>query len=232
MTREQLAGMIDHTFLRLEATSKDIERICSEAVEYGFASVAINPKFIPLARYLLRGTKVKVDAALSFFLGMYPLEVKEFEIMDSIRKGAEEIDLVACVGEIKAKNWDFVTKEMKMLATYNKYVSATKIILETGLLEDDEIVMCCNIAKDAGVSFVKTSTGFGPKGGATVHAVKLMRETVGSEIGVKASGGIRTPEDATEMIKAGANRIGSSAGVKIVEGYTEELFGQLQVIGG
>jgi deoxyribose-phosphate aldolase len=227
MDRKQLAGMIDHTYLKVEGTRRNIEKICNEAAEYGFASVAINPKFIQYARSLLRGTNVKVDAAVGFFLGMYPLETKDFELMDAARNGAEELDLVMSVGEAKARDWEYIGKEMKMLANYNKYVYATKIILETGLLNDEEIIRCCVLAREAGVTFVKTSTGFGPKGGATVPAVKLMRKTVGPSMGVKAAGGIRTAGDAAAMIKAGANRLGTSAGVQIIKDYSEELFGQL-----
>jgi deoxyribose-phosphate aldolase len=216
MTKEELAGMIDHTALKIEVSRVDIEKLCEEARRYHFASVAINPVNVPLAAKLLKGTGVKVDAALGFFLGAYPIEFKVFEVKDAIEKGAEELDLVMNVGALKSGDYDLIRREMEaFVEAAGKRV--TKIILEAALLTDKEKIKACEIAKEAGVAFVKTATGFGPSG-ASVHDVTLMRKTVGTEMGVKASGGIRTTEDALAMIEAGANRIGTSAGVDIIKG--------------
>ena len=159
---------------------------------------------------------MKVDAALGFFLGAYPIELKVFEVKDAIEKGAEELDLVMNVGALKSGNYDLVRREMEAFveAAGNRI---TKIILEAGLLTDEEKIKTCEIAKEAGIAFVKTSTGFDASG-ASVHDVKLMRKTVGPAMGVKASGGIRTTEEALAMIEAGANRIGTSSGVEIIKG--------------
>ncbi|MEA1964851.1 MAG: deoxyribose-phosphate aldolase [Candidatus Aerophobetes bacterium] len=217
MTEKELGGMIDHTLLKIQTSRADIEKLCEEAIRYHFASVAINPVNVPLAAKLLRGTDVKVDAATGFFLGAYPIEFKVFENKDALEKGADELDMVMNVGALKSGNYDLVKREME---AFVKVAGdrITKIILETALLTDEEKVKACRIAKEAGVKFVKTSTGFGPSGGATVHDVKLMRKTVGEDMRVKASGGIRTTEDALAMIEAGANRLGTSSGVKIVKG--------------
>jgi len=220
VTKRELAGMIDHTLLKIQTSKVDIEKLCEEARRYHFASVAINPVNVPLAAKILKGTDVKVDAAVSFFLGAYPIEFKVFEVKDAIEKGADELDMVMNVGALKSGNYDLIKREMEA------FVKAagdriTKIILEAGPLTDEEKVKACQIAKEAGVKFVKTSTGFGPSGGATVHDVKLMRETVGKDMGVKAAGGIRTTEEALAMIEAGANRLGTSSGVTIVKGLEE-----------
>jgi deoxyribose-phosphate aldolase len=219
MNREQLARMIDHTALKIEVSSVDIEKLCEEGRRYHFAAVAVNPVNVPLAAKLLKGTDVKVDAALSFFLGAYPIDFKVFEVTDAVEKGADELDMVMNVGALKSGDYDFIRREMEAFvkAAGNK---VTKIILETALLADEEKIKACEIAREVGVKFVKTSTGFGPSG-ATVHDVKLMREIVGPDMGVKASGGISTAEDALAMIQAGANRIGTSSGVEIVKGLEE-----------
>jgi deoxyribose-phosphate aldolase len=219
MTKEELARMIDHTALEIEVSSVDIEKLCEEARRYHFAAVAVNPVNVPLAAKLLKGTDVKVDAALSFFLGAYPIDFKVFEVKDAIEKGAEELDMVMNVGALKSGDYDLIRREMEAFveAAGGK---VTKIILEAALLTDEEKIRACEIAKGVGVKFVKTSTGFGPSG-ATVHDVKLMRKTVGPDIGVKALGGIRTAEDALTMIEAGANRIGTSSGVAIIKGLEE-----------
>lgn len=220
MTKRELAGMIDHTLLKIEASRADIEKLCEEARRYHFASVAINPVNVPLAAKILKGTDVKVDAATGFFLGAYPIEVKIFENKDAIEKGADELDMVMNIGALKSDNYDLIKREMEAFVKVAGD-KITKIILETALLTDEEKVKACQIAKEAGVKFVKTSTGFGPSGGATVHDVKLMRETVGKDMGVKASGGIHTTEEALAMIEAGANRLGTSSGIKIIKGLEE-----------
>lgn len=214
MRRAEIAKMIDHTFLKLQGSEADIARICCEAVRYGFASVAILPTAIPFAHSILKGTEVKVVAALSFFRGRYPLEVKLLEIENAIDMGAEELDLVMSVNLLKERKLDALALE------FSSFVRVagdrtTKVILETCLLTDDEKVLACQLARDAGATFVKTSTGL--KAGATTHDVALMRHTVGRGMGVKASGGIRDLGQALEMIKAGANRLGTSAGVSIIE---------------
>ena len=219
MTKKELARMIDHTSLKIEVSRVDVEKLCEEARRYHFASVAINPVNVALAAKILRGTDVKVDAALGFFLGAYPIDFKVFEVKDAIEKGAEELDMVMNVGALRSGDYDLVRREMEAFvkAAGDK---VSKIILETSLLTDEEKIKACEIAKEAGVKFVKTSTGFGPSG-ATVQDVKLMRKTVGPDMGVKASGGIRTTEDALAMIEAGANRLGTSSGIKIVKALEE-----------
>ena len=219
MTKEELARMIDHTALEIEVSSVDIEKLCEEARRYHFAAVAVNPVNVPLAAKLLKGTDVNVDAALSFFLGAYPIDFKVFEVKDAIEKGAEELDMVMNVGALKSGDYDLIRREMEAFVKAAGD-TVTKIILETALLTDEEKIKACEIAKGVGVKFVKTSTGFGPSG-ATVHDVKLMRKTVGPDIGVKALGGIRTTEDALTMIEAGATRIGTSSGVDIIKGLEE-----------
>lgn len=217
ITKHQLAGTIDQTMLKIEATYGDIERLCLEAEKYHFAAVAVHPVNVPLAAKVLKGTGVKVCAALAFHLGAYPPEIKEFECRDAVEKGADELDMVMNVGALKESRYDLVRKEVEGLV---KAAGGriTKLILETCLLTDEEKAKACKIAKECGADFVKTSTGFG-KRGATVHDVKLMRETVGADMGVKASGGIRNTETALAMIEAGANRLGVSVGVAIVEGF-------------
>jgi len=219
MTKEKLARMIDHTALKIETSRADIEKLCEEARRYHFISVAINPVNVALAAKLLKGTDVKVDAGIGFFLGAYPIDFKVFEVKDVIEKGAEELDMVMNVAAFKSGNYDLVRREMEAFAEAAGD-KVTKVILETAFLTDEEKIKACEIAKEAGVKFVKTSTGFGPSG-ATIHDVKLMRKTVGPDVGVKASGGIRTTEDALAMIEAGANRLGTSSGVKIIKGLEE-----------
>jgi len=216
ITKQQLAGMIDHTLLKINATYGDIKRICLEAEKYHFASVAINPVNIPLAAKMLKGTGVKVSAALAFFLGAYPPEVKEFEARDAVKKGADELDMLMNVGALKAGKYDVIEKEVRGLVRAAEG-RTTKVILEVCLLTDEEIVKACQIIKKCGADFVKTSTGF-KKPGATIHSVKLIRKTIGEDMGVKASGGIRNTEEVLAMIEAGASRLGMSAGVAIVEG--------------
>ncbi|MBA7620863.1 Deoxyribose-phosphate aldolase [subsurface metagenome] len=216
ITKHQLAGTIDQTMLKIEATYGDIERLCLEAEKYHFAAVAVHPVNIPLAAKMLKGTGVKVCAALAFHLGAYPPEIKEFECRDAVEKGADELDMMMNVGALKESRYDIVRKEVEGLVKAAEG-RITKLILETCLLTDEEKAKACEIAKECGADFVKTSTGFG-KQGATVHDVILMRRAVGADMGVKASGGIRNTETALAMIEAGANRLGVSTGAAIVEG--------------
>lgn len=219
MTKEQLAQMIDHTYLKMGGSDDAIKRVCYEAMFHNFASVAVLPTTIPLAAKILKGSPVKVDAALSFFRGRYPLELKMFEVKDAIKNGAEELDIVISVDLLKEKKYDLLEREFSEFVKVADGLT-TKVILETCLLTDEEKVAACKIAKETGVSFVKTSTGL--KGGATVHDVELMRKTVGDSCGVKASGGIRNWEQAKDLIRAGANRLGASAGIAILEGFVKE----------
>lgn len=217
VTKWELAGMMDHTLLSIDATYKDIERLCLEAEKYHFASVAINPINIPLAARMLKGTGVKVCAALGFYLGAYPPEVKEFEARDAVEKGADELDMLMNVGALKAGKYEIVEEEVKGLVRAGKG-RITKVILENCLLTDEEKVKACQIVKKCGADFVKTSTGFG-KGGATTHDVELMRNAVGKDMGVKAAGGIHTAEEALAMVEAGANRLGVSGSLEILDGF-------------
>ena len=208
---EQLAGMIDHTFLKPFGTAENIEKLCAEARQYKFAMVAINPAEVETCVKLLEGSGVRVGAAIGFPLGQNTVECKAFETRDAIAKGATEIDTVINVRALQKGQTDIVKKEIEDMV---------KVILETCYLSDEEKETVCRIAKEAGVDFVKTSTGFGTAG-ANVHDVALMRRVVGSEIGVKAAGGIRDLETALALIQVGATRIGTSSGIQIVEAYKE-----------
>lgn len=220
---EQLAGMIDHTFLKPFGTAENIEKLCAEAREYNFAMVAINPAEVTTCVKLLEGSPVRVGAAIGFPLGQTTTECKAFETRDAIEKGATEIDTVINVRALQKGQLDIVKKEIEDMVSICKPVGVIcKVILETCYLTDAEKETVCRIAKEAGVDFVKTSTGFGTAG-ATVEDVALMRRVVGPEIGVKAAGGIRDLDTALAMIKAGATRIGTSSGVSIVEAYKASL---------
>lgn len=206
--------LIDHTLLKQDATPEQIMKLCEEAKEYDFMSVCVNPAYVPLASELLKGSDVKVCTVIGFPLGMNLTRTKIDEARLAIQEGAQEIDMVINVGMLKAGHHDYVKEEIKLL----KEVAGKnilKVIIETCLLTDEEKVIACQLAKEAGADFVKTSTGFST-GGATAHDVKLMRDTVGPEMGVKASGGVRTHEDLIAMVDAGANRIGTSNGTKII----------------
>lgn len=213
----KLNGYIDHTLLKPEATEEQVIKICDEAKKYEFASVCVNTYYTSLVSKQLEGTNVKTCVVIGFPLGATTKEVKAFETKQAIENGAQEIDMVINVGALKDKKYDTVRDDIKAVLDAAKDKALVKVILETCLLTKDEIVKACELSKEAGVDFVKTSTGFST-GGATVEDVKLMRETVGSEIGVKASGGVRTTEDAEAVIAAGANRIGASASIAIVDG--------------
>ena len=215
MTPNQLAQYIDHTALTAEKNEQDILTLCNEAIEHGFYSVCINSSYIPLAKEKLAGSNVKICTVVGFPLGANLTSVKALETQESIKAGANEIDMVINVGWIKSQKWDAVKQDIQ--AVFNACNGAPlKVILETCLLTKDEIVKACEICKEIGVAFVKTSTGFN-KGGATLEDVALMKQTVGN-IGVKASGGVRDTETALAMIKAGATRIGASAGIAIISG--------------
>ncbi|MCF0148959.1 MAG: deoxyribose-phosphate aldolase [Clostridium sp.] len=217
MNKKDLARMIDHTILKPEATEKEIETLCKEALEYNFASVCVNPSMVEKAAELLKGSDVKVCTVIGFPLGATTTEVKAFETEDVIKKGATEVDMVINVGKLKDGNLEYVKKDIEAVVNAAKGKALTKVIIETCLLTDEEKVTACKLSKEAGSDFVKTSTGFST-GGATASDIKLMRETVGKELGVKASGGVRSLEDAMAMIENGATRIGASASIAICEG--------------
>ena len=220
VTKRQLERMIDSTNLRPDATTEDIKKLCRDAKKYNFASVCVNPCFVSLAADLLISVEVKVCCAIGFPLGAATPESKVFEAKDAVRNGADEIDMVINIGALKDKKYEIVKKEIRdIVDVVGKVV--VKVIIETCYLTDEEKIKACLIAKEAGAHFVKTSTGFGPKG-ATVEDVALMRKTVGPNMGIKASGGIRTIDDAVKMINAGANRIGTSRAVEIVEGIEQQ----------
>jgi deoxyribose-phosphate aldolase len=212
----ELARMIDHTLLKPEASAEQIVKVCKEAREYGFASVCINPGWVPLVAEQLAGSPVKVCTVIGFPLGATLTESKAFETAEAIRQGAQEVDMVINVGALKSGQYDRVLRDIKAVVEAARGKALTKVIIETGLLTDAEKVKACQLSKEAGADFVKTSTGFGP-GGATPEDIALMRRTVGPELGVKASGGVRDYDAAIAVVKAGATRIGASASINIVK---------------
>ncbi len=213
-----LAKYIDHTLLRPDATLAEIEVLCDEALTFGFASVCINPTWVKVAAERLRGSPVKVCTVIGFPLGANTPEIKSMEARKALREGAREVDMVINIGALKSGDLELVRTDIeKVVDAAHESGAICKVILETSLLTDEEKVVASSLAKQAKADFVKTSTGFGG-GGATVYDVALMRETIGPDMGVKASGGVRTLEDAEDMIAAGATRIGASAGVQIVGG--------------
>lgn len=213
-----LARMIDHTLLKPDATPDQIAQLCFEARKHQFASVCVNPTWVKLCAQLLEGSSVKVCTVIGFPLGATASEVKAFEARNAIDQGATEIDMVINIGALKARELELVAQDIQgVVNAAHSRGAIVKVILETALLTDEEKTIACLASKEAGADFVKTSTGFAG-GGATVQDVALMRRVVGPELGVKASGGVRTFEDAESMIRAGATRIGASAGVKIVQG--------------
>lgn len=217
-----LAKMIDHTLLKPDATQQEIAQLCFEARKHGFASVCVNPTWVELCAELLKGSPVKVCTVIGFPLGATSSESKAFETKTAIEQGATEIDMVINIGALKARDLETVARDIRgVVNTAHAKNIIVKVIIETSLLTDEEKTIASLISKEAGADFVKTSTGFAG-GGATVHDVELMRRTVGPQMGVKASGGVRTFEDAASMIKAGATRIGASAGVKIIQGPSEQ----------
>ncbi|CCJ33350.1 MULTISPECIES: deoxyribose-phosphate aldolase [Caloramator] len=215
ITKEYVASIIDHTILKAETTPDDIKKICNEAKENSFASVCVNPCYVKLVADELKGSNVKVCTVIGFPLGATTKEVKAYETEKAIEDGANEVDMVINIGMLKAGNYDYVKEDIKAVVDAAKGKALVKVIIETCLLTDDEKIMACKLAKEAGADFVKTSTGFS-KWGAKAEDVKLMRDTVGPEMGVKASGGVHSFEDAVKMIEAGANRIGASSSLKII----------------
>lgn len=208
--------LIDHTALKPNTTKDEILKLLDEAKTYDFASVCVNPCWIELAHQKLKHTDVKVCTVIGFPLGANTTEVKVFEAKDSIEKGAQEIDMVINVAMLKDKEYDYVENEIQKIVEVAKDKALVKVIIEACLLTDEEKIKACELSQKAGADFVKTSTGFST-GGATVHDVALMRKTVGTDMGVKASGGVHSHEEALAMIEAGANRIGASAGVKLLK---------------
>ena len=222
VTVEQLANMIDHTNLKAFADDAAFEKLCDEAKKYNFKMVAINPAQRVRCKKKLEGSPVHVGAAIGFPLGQTTLECKIFETKDAIEKGADEIDYVINVAELKNKNYDYIKKEMEEIVKICREAGKTsKVIFENCYLTDDEKRKVAEIAKEVKPDFIKTSTGFGT-GGATVEDVKLMKSVVGDEVKVKAAGGIRDLKTALAMIEAGAERLGTSAGVAIVEEYNNQ----------
>ena len=222
VTVEQLANMIDHTNLKAFADDAAFEKLCDEAKKYNFKMVAINPAQTVRCKKKLEGSPVHVGAAIGFPLGQTTLECKIFETKDAIEKGADEIDYVINVAELKNKNYDYIKKEMEEIVKICREAGKTsKVIFENCYLTDDEKRKVAEIAKEVKPDFIKTSTGFGT-GGATVEDVKLMKSVVGDEVKVKAAGGIRDLKTTLAMIEAGAERLGTSAGVAIVEEYNNQ----------
>lgn len=213
----KIANIIDHTVLKATATKEDVVKICNEAKEYGFFSVCINPTHIELAKKELEGSEVKVCTVIGFPLGANTKEVKAFETRDAIAKGADEVDMVINIGALKDKNYDLVFEDIKAVVDAANKEALVKVIIETCYLTDEEKVKACELAVKAGTDFVKTSTGFGT-GGSTPADIALMRKTVGPDLGVKASGGVRCEADAIAVMNAGATRIGASASIAIVSG--------------
>lgn len=212
----KLNKYIDHTLLKPDASQEQIETLIEEAKKYDFASVCVNPTWVSFAAQALKATDVKVCTVIGFPLGANTPELKAFETSDAIQNGANEVDMVINIGALKSRNFDLVERDIRAVVEAAKG-TLVKVIIETCLLTDDEKVKACQLAQKAGADFVKTSTGFST-GGATVADVALMRKTVGPDMGVKASGGARSYEDALAFIKAGATRIGASSGVAIMEG--------------
>ncbi|MDV4934972.1 deoxyribose-phosphate aldolase [Enterococcus faecium] len=217
----ELNRMIDHTILKADASKEAVMQIIEEAKKYHFYSVCINPARVALAKEQLQGEPVAVCTVIGFPLGANTSETKAFETTDAINNGADEVDMVINIGALKSKDDQKVQKDIEAVVEAAKDRALVKVIIETSLLDREEIIRACELAKAAGADFVKTSTGFST-GGAKVEDVRLMRETVGPEMGVKASGGIHNEEEAMAMIEAGATRIGTSAGVAIVSGSTGE----------
>ncbi len=210
------AKLIDHTLLKTDAVKEDLDKLLAEAKKYDFMSVCVSPIWVEYAYQQLKDTDVKVCTVIGFPQGATPTAVKVFETENAIENGATEVDMVIPVGLLKGKDYDAVKKDIEGVVNAAKGKALTKVIIETCLLTDEEKVIACKLSKEAGADYVKTSTGFST-GGATVEDIKLMRETVGPEMGVKASGGVRSKEDAENMVNAGASRIGTSNGVGIVE---------------
>lgn len=221
---KNLSAMIDHTVLRPDATQEDLARICAEARKYSFATVCVNSSNIPFVARQLKGSSVKPIAVVGFPLGAASPRAKAFEAREAVANGSLEIDMVINIGAMKSKDYKLVYEDIRGVVEASKPYPV-KVIIETGDLDHEEKVAACVLSKTAGAAFVKTSTGFG-KGGATVEDIALIRKVIGGDMAIKASGGIRTKEDAEAMVKAGANRIGASASVAIVTGKKEAQKGK------
>lgn len=219
---ENMAKYIDHTLLKADATEEQIIKLCAEARQYRFASVCVNPGYVPLTAKELSGSGVKTCCVIGFPLGATTTAAKVQETIDCIKNGADEVDMVINVGQVKSGNWIYVKKDIEEVVLAARGKALVKVIIETCLLTDEEKVKVCTISKIEGADFVKTSTGFSI-GGATVEDVRLMRRTVGPRMGVKASGGVRDYRTAIAMIEAGADRIGTSNGVMIIKEGQKEL---------
>jgi len=220
ITREKMASLIDQTLLKPDATKDDIRRLCQEAMNYGFWSVCVNPSYISLAASILRDTEVKICSVVGFPLGANTPEVKAFEAEKALIDGANEIDMVINLGALKSGDYELVKRDIRYIVEQGIRFQRdiiVKVIIETGLLSDNEKALACQIVKESGANFVKTSTGINTRG-ATVQDVKFIRKIVGPDFGVKASGGIRTYGEAVKLIEAGANRIGTSSGISIIKG--------------
>lgn len=213
---DNIASIIDHTILKPDTTKAQVEKVCNEAKEYNFASVCVNPYYVEYVAEQLKGSDVKITSVIGFPLGSTLPEVKAFEVKEAIKKGADELDMVINIGALKDKNYDLVKEDIKSVvdASGDKLV---KVIIEACLLTDEEKEIACKLSKEVGADFVKTSTGFST-GGATIEDISLMRKTVGEELGVKASGGVRDVDTANKMIEAGATRIGASSSIAIAKG--------------
>lgn len=218
VSKEELARIIDSTNVKATATNSEIEKLCREAVEYGFGCVCVNPIHVKLAATLLKGSRAKVCSTIGFPFGVTLSEIKALEAVKAVENGAEELDMVINLSALKSGDYEAVKRDVAAVANVKRLSNeiVVKVIIETACLTKDEKVIACRLVKEAGADFVKTSTGFFGEG-ASVEDVRLMRQTVGSDFGVKAAGGIRTYADAVAMIEAGANRIGTSTAVAIVE---------------
>lgn len=221
---KNIAKMIDHTILKAFATENDVKQLCKEAKEYNFFSVCINPANIELAKKELEGSNVKVCTVIGFPLGANTSEVKAFETDDAIKKGADEVDMVINIAALKDKKYDYVLNDIKAVVDASNKRALVKVIIETCYLNDEEKKIACELSVKAGADYVKTSTGFGT-GGSTPEDIKLMRDVVGPNIGVKASGGVRNQKDAKAVIEAGCSRIGASASITIAKGEDSETQG-------
>lgn len=221
MNQIAIAPLVDHTLLKSDARKEDVIKLAEEAKTYGFASVCVNPGFVSAAYEVLKDSEVKVCTVIGFPLGATTSAVKAFETTDAINNGATEVDMVINISALKDGNDEYVRDDIAAVVNAAKGKALTKVIIETCLLTDEEKVRACELAVQAGADFVKTSTGFST-GGATKEDIALMRKTVGPNIGVKASGGVRSSEDAMTMIEAGATRIGTSGGVAIAKGERSE----------
>ena len=225
MEGSEVAVLIDHTILSPDITEKDVEIKCKEAKEYNFASVCVNPNYVKFVANKLKGSNVKTCTVIGFPLGESTSETKSFAAKNAVKNGADEVDMVINIGAVKSAAWDVVEADIKAVVKAVKRNTLVKVILETCYLDENEIKQACKAAQSAGADFVKTSTGFGTHG-ARVEDVELMKESVDEEMGIKASGGIHSLEEAVEMLDAGATRIGASSGVEIVEGVSVEDDGE------